>query len=173
MSIQKLEGLIYFTDLGGFGRKTKNMPLEEVGQLLLDYAREVERAVTEAGGFLSTMINDSALGWFPPEAADAGVRCMMDLKQDVEAMMSARDRSMSLKIGVHYGEFLLIHLPPDDQPNLIGSTVNTAFTLGAGGNDNHRDKLILSEQAFRKLNADTRKAFHKFTEPVVYLAESD
>ena len=171
MSYQRQEGLVFFTDLSGFGRLTKGMEMEETAELLTGFARIVARIVPDAGGTVVDLISDSALGWFPPEAADRGVRALMALKAESEAWLAERKTPMKLKVAAHYGEFLEIVLPPFDSPDLLGETVNIAVRLGEGGVSTNRDRLILSAAAFRKLEPATRKIFHKHTEPVVYLAE--
>ncbi|MBU0934792.1 MAG: hypothetical protein KKC64_04185, partial [Spirochaetes bacterium] len=59
---------------------------------------------------------------------------------------------------------------PLNLPDIIGETVNIAATMGSGGQNSHRNRLILSPEAFRSLGPELRKKFHKFTEPIVYLA---
>ena len=77
----------------------------------------------------------------------------------------------TLRVGAHYGQFMLIYPPPFTAPDLLGETVNITVRLGSGGQKSHPGRLILTATAFRKLAPETRKSFHKFTEPIVYLAE--
>ena len=50
----------------------------------------------------------------------------------------------------------------------IGDSVNNAAMLA--GKD-YRARFVITPQVFRKLKPETRKKFHKFTPPVVYIAE--
>jgi hypothetical protein len=49
----------------------------------------------------------------------------------------------------------------------LGEAVNIASMLGRG---EHRGRLVISPQVFRKLSPETRKSFRKFTPPIVYVA---
>jgi hypothetical protein len=51
---------------------------------------------------------------------------------------------------------------------VVGDSVNIAATLDRGRN---QGKFIISPQVFRKLRPETRKYFHKFTPPVIYISE--
>jgi hypothetical protein len=68
------------------------------------------------------------------------------------------------------GPVCLVRLPPVDKPDVLGETVNIAAMAGSS----HRPGgFAITPQVFRKLEPETRKAFHKFTPPIVYLAEAD
>ena len=171
MKNHQKEGLVFLTDLTNFGRGTKNMELEQIAKLLTTFAEITHRTVTSGGGHVIDYMYDSALGYFPAESVDKGVRTLMEMKRQIEEWLKADGYKMKLRIGAHYGSFMLMYPPPFTTPDLIGETVNIAVRLGSGGQKSHQGRLILTATAFRKLNPDTRKSFHKFTEPIVYLAE--
>lgn len=165
------EGLVFFTDLTNFGRVTKGMEMEQVAKLLTTFAEITHRTVTSGRGHIIDFISDSALGYFPADGVDKGVLSLMEMKRQVEEWLETDGPKMKLRIAAHYGPFMVIYLPPFKTPDLLGETVNIAVRLGEGGQTSHRGRLILSATAFRKLAPDTRKSFHKYTEPIVYLAE--
>ncbi len=165
------EGLVFFTDLTNFYRTTKGMEIEQVADLLTTFAEFTHRTVTSGGGHVIDYMHDSALGYFPADGVDKGVRTLMEMKRQVEEWLKTDGFKMKLRIAAHYGSFMVIYLPPFSTPDLLGDTVNIAVRLGEGGQTSHRGRLIISAAAFRKLAPDTRKSFHKYTEPIVYLAE--
>lgn len=165
------EGLVFFTDLTNFYRTTKHMEIEQVADLLTTFAEITNRTVTSGEGHVIDYMGDSALGYFPADGADNGVRKLMEMKHEVEQWLKTDGFKMKLRIGAHYGSFMVIYLPPFTTPDILGETANIAVRLGSGGQKSHQGRLILSAAAFRKLAPDTRKSFHKFTEPIVYLAE--
>ena len=171
MQNQHAEGLVFFTDLSGFGRTTKGMEVEQVAELLRSFAEVTNKVVSEAGGTVTDYMLDSALGYFPADQVDEGVHALMRMKHQVEKRLETDGFKMKLRVAGHYGAFMKVFLPPFKDPDLLGETVNIAIRLGSGGQSSHRSRLILSAKAFRKLASDTRKCFHKFTEPIVYLAE--
>lgn len=171
MKNQRVHGLVFFTDLTNFNRTTKSMELEQVAGILTTYTEIVHHAVTDGGGQVNDYLYDSVLGYFPEDKVDQGVRTLMEVKQQVENWAEIEGFKMKLRIAAHYGEFMIIYLPPFTSPDLLGDTVNIAVRLGSGGQSSHRGRLIISAAAFRKLDPETRKSFHKYTEPIVYLAE--
>ena len=165
------EGLVFFTDLTNFGRVTKNMELEQVAKLLTTFAEITHRTVTSGEGHVIDYMHDSALGYFHADSVDKGVLTLMEMKYQVEGWLEKDGYNMKLRTAAHYGQFMVIYLPPFTTPDLLGETVNIAVRLGQRGQTSHRGRMIISATTFRKLAPETRKSFHKFTEPIVYLAE--
>lgn len=165
------KGLVFFTDLTSFNRTTITLSEEDQAQLLARFAEITYRLITAGNGRVIDYIHDSALGYFPDDEADSGVRTLLELKQEIETWLSSSGYNMKLRTAAHFGSFMVMYRPPFTHPDLLGETVNTTIRLGQGGQKSHRGRMILSATAFRKLNPDTRKKFHKFTEPIVYLAE--
>ncbi len=165
------DGLVFLTDLTNFGRETKNMNLDQIAELLTHFAGITHQIVTTGGGQVIDYMYDSALGYFPADGADKGVRTLIEMKRQVEEWLTADGYKMKLRTAAHYGEFMVLYMPPFTTPEIIGETVNIAVRLGSGGQKSHKGRLILTATAFRKLAPETRKNFHKFTEPIVYLAE--
>lgn len=165
------EGLVFLTDITNFNHTTKNMNSEQIAKILISFAEITHRIVKSGGGQVIDYMYDSALGYFPADCADKGVRTLIEMKRQVEEWLSADGYRMKLRIGAHYGKFRVLYMPPFTTPEIIGGTVNITVRLGSGGQKSHQGRLILTATAFRKLASDTRKSFHKFTEPIVYLAE--
>jgi len=165
------EGLVFLTDLTNFDRGTKNINLDQIADLLTTFGEITHKTVTSAGGRVIDYMYDSALGYFPADRVDEGVNTLMEMKRQVEEWLTADGYIMKLRIGAHYGKFVAMYPPPFTTPDIIGETVNIAVRLGSGGQKSHKGRLILTATAFRKLAPETRKSFHKFTEPIVYLAE--
>jgi len=165
------EGLVFFTDLARFTALTRGMDPDGLADFLVAYATIVSRTISAAGGQVIKYVSDSALGFFPGNDVDRGVLALLETKRIVESELSFPDRKVNLKIGAHYGPVVMPVLPPFSTLDIFGETVNITIGLGEGGTTVHRDKMIISATAFRKLAPETRKQFHKFTEPIVYLAE--
>jgi class 3 adenylate cyclase len=170
--ITLMEGLVFMTDLNGFGRLTRSMDLGDLAELLKDFAAITWKHIGTHRGTVVKYLGDSALGYFPAEAVDEGVQALLDMKRDIETNLKVGSTPLGIRVGAHFGPFGLAVLPPLDQPDILGETVNIAAMLGSGGQESHRNRLILTAEAFRKLSPQLRKGFHKFTEPVVYLAET-
>ncbi|MBN2656553.1 MAG: adenylate/guanylate cyclase domain-containing protein [Spirochaetales bacterium] len=165
------EGLVFLTDLSGFNRLTRDLPLSETVAYLKIFAGISQKHVEKGGGTLIKYIGDSALGFFPAECIDKGVASLIDMKNEIEDSFEIKGKKTGLRIGAHYGSFAVCDFAPfDGKSDLVGETVNIAAMTGSGGQSKHRSRLILTPEAFRKLSSESRKAFHRFTEPIVYLA---
>jgi adenylate cyclase len=171
METTQTEGLVFMTDLSGFSRLTRSMGLMDLAALLKDFAAITWKHIGAHQGTIIKYLGDSALGYFTADRVDEGVQALMDMKRDIETNLSIDGKQAKIRIGAHYGPFVLTSLEPIDQADIFGETVNIATMLGSGGQSSHRERMILTPEAFRKLSPQMRKAFHKFTEPVVYLAE--
>ncbi|MCK5674010.1 MAG: adenylate/guanylate cyclase domain-containing protein [Spirochaetales bacterium] len=172
MEIKYTEGLVFFTDISGFARLAREMELSELVEFMLKFAEITRRHVESAGGTVVKYIGDSALGYFNSNKVDEGVSALLTMQREIEEDFIVKGKKTGLRIGAHYGEFARCTLLPVEEPDLIGETINIAAMIGSGGQTKHRSKLIISPEAFRKLGAESRKQFHKFTEPIVYLAEA-
>ncbi|KGM31234.1 adenylate/guanylate cyclase domain-containing protein [Inquilinus limosus] len=67
----RIDAVLWFSDLRGYTRITDNAPPEQVIPLLNDYADAVISAVQDAGGDVLKLIGDGVLAIFRPEAGDA------------------------------------------------------------------------------------------------------
>ncbi len=171
MAFKVTEGLVFLTDLSSFGRLTRGMALEELADLMERFGEITYRHVSEGGGGIVKYIGDSALGYFPTEKINAGIGALLAMQKEIETELDVNGHRTGVRIGAHYGPFVFAPMPPIERPDIQGETVNIAATLGSGGQSKHRDRFILTPEAFRKLDPETRTRFHKFTEPIVYLAE--
>jgi class 3 adenylate cyclase len=167
----KVNALICFIDIQGFRSITQAVPDPlQIFDLLNGFARIPVAVAERTSGRVVKFIGDSCLLIYPEESADEGVQAIMTMKADCEAYLQSRGFSNKLQVTVHFGEIAvgLFGTGHCRGLDVMGDSVNTAATLEKSG---HRGRLILSAQAFRKLAPPTRRLFHKFTEPVVYLGE--
>ncbi len=168
---QKVSLLVSFLDIQGYLGVTQRLkdPLDHFS-LLGGFAEIVIHEVESAGGRVIKFIGDSALSVFPEEAADEGVRTLISLKARLEAYLSQKGFPNKLRVTAHFGEVAIGLFGEGHcrQLDLFGDAVNTAAVLERAG---HGGRLVISPQAFRKLSAATRKVFHRYTPPKVYLAE--
>lgn len=168
---QKANLLVSFMDIQGFlgiAQKLKD-PLDQFS-LLSGFARMVIHDVESTSGRVIKFIGDSALVVFPEEAVDQGVKTLLALKARLEGYLSEKGFANRLRITAHFGEVAIGLLGEGHcrQLDILGDSVNTAAMLERAG---HGGRLVISPQAFRKLSPSTRKLFHRFTPPQVYLAE--
>lgn len=121
-------------------------------------------------GGVVKVIGDAILLVFPDDEVDIGVECLLDLKARIESVLRRSGFANRLRITAHFGEAAIGLLGEDRNRSIdvLGHAVNVASVLERG---EHAGRLIISPQAFRRLSSATRKVFHRYTPPIVYLAQ--
>ena len=163
--------LICFGDLYRFidvAKKLENAL--DMFDLLNGMAVTIIRHISNTRGRVIKFIGDSVLIVFPEDSVDEGMLLLLEMREKVAEYFSSRDIDMKMHIGVHFGEVAIGPLGQDPLRTIdvLGDPVSRAAVLAGR---EYRGKFVITPQAFRKLKPETRKRFHKFTPPVVYIAE--
>ena len=163
--------LVAFIDIArftSFGKKIDGLKLFD---LMNGMAVTAIRSFSNSVGRIIKFIGDSILIVFPEESADEGVLAIMGLHDAiVDYFVSQGKDNIRLSVGIHVGEVVIGPFGEDPYKSIdvFGDNVNRAALLA--GREN-KGKIVLSPQAFRKLKPGTRKRFHKYTPPIVYIAD--
>lgn len=162
---------IFFADIDRFlaiARRFED-PVD-LFDLMNGMAAVIIRHIGGTNGRVIKFIGDSVLIVFPGESADEGTRQLLNLRDKIIEYFRERDIKMGLHVGIHYGEAVIGPFGEGHcrSIDVLGESVNKASVLA--GRD-YRGKFVITPQAFRKLRRETRKLFHKYTPPMVYMAE--
>ncbi len=163
--------LICFLDIQGFSKISEQMQDPgELFDLLNGWAAIIVKEVEAVGGRVVKFIGDACLAVFSEEAADAGTNALLSAKAKAEVHLEKHGFPNKMRVTVHFGEVIVEQCGAGNckGTDVLGDAVNVCASLGRG---DHRGKLILSPQAFRRLEPSSRKLFHKHTPPIVYIAE--
>jgi len=136
----------------------------EVFSALDEFYLLTEDVIDAAGGVVLKFMGDAALVIFPEDLADIGVMALLDLKRQTDSWFQARAMPNRLHVNAHFGQVTLGSMGHKRVLDVIGDTVNITATLGAKA-------FGLTAQAFRCLTPEHRRMFHRFTPPILYLAE--
>ncbi len=158
------EALAAFTDLTGFYRASQSLSDEDMTSMLDAYYELVGRIVEDGGGKVVKFMGDAAFMLFSSTQVNEGVAALLTLKTDGDAWLSSRDLSSRQIIKAHFGPVCCAPVGTSSEKRFdaFGQTICIAATMRSDG-------LAISAQAFRKLTAETRKAFKKHTPPVTYI----
>ncbi len=129
------------------------------------YYKRLGEAVDAAGGTLVKFIGDGCLFVFPETGVDRGIRMLLDLKPNVDALLLQHGWTESrMQAKVHFGTVVAgpFGAAGAKRFDVIGKAVNTAARLESSG-------VTLSAAAFRKLNPEMRKQFRKSSPPITYI----
>lgn len=153
--------LVALLDQYHFLQNARGRPPLEVFAELDGFYRIVERVVDETGGLVIKFLGDGVLLIFPKELANPGILALMRLKDEVESWMHKRRIQSGLHVNVHSGPVAMGKLGSIDRLDVIGEAVNVCATLPHRG-------VTLSQQAFRRLKPENRRAFQRFSPPITY-----
>ena len=166
----KTNVLICFCDLARFLDVSRKLDAIELFDLLNGMAVTIIRFIGKTRGRIIKFIGDSVLIVFPEDAVDEGVLQLLAMKKEVIAYFKKQGIDIKLHVGIHFGEAVIG--PYGEEPcrsiDVLGDNVNKASSLAGR---EYRGKFVITPQVFRKLKPGTRKTFHKYTPPVVYIAE--
>lgn len=163
--------LICFGDLYRFidvAKKLENAL--DMFDLLNGMAVTIIRHISSTSGRVIKFIGDSMLIVFPEDSVDEGMLALLEMRDKVAEYFSSRGFDMKMHIGVHFGEVAIGPFGEDPARSIdvLGDPVNRAAVLAGR---EYRGKFVITPQAFRKLKPETRQRFHKYTPPIVYIAE--
>ena len=160
--------LVSFADLEDWMGMVRSLgdPIDAF-RLMDSLDKSIGPIVEEAGGIVVKTIGDSWLIAFPSEAADAGIRALLKVKEAVERALKERGFKNRLRVVAHLGSAVAGPFGAAGRLDIYGETINTAANIGRG---EHRGRLVISPEAFRSLSPDTRKLFRRHTPAIVYLA---
>ena len=160
------EALIGCADLTRFAEIARSGTLAGVYELVRALAETSAEVIEPTSGQIIKYIGDAVLTAFPADAADEGVRVLLDLRDRLLARLAPR--GIGVTLAAHVGEVVVARMVPFAAVDIFGEAVNTAFTMDRR---THRGRLLISPQAFRRLAPGTRRRFHRHTPPIVYVAE--
>jgi class 3 adenylate cyclase len=162
-SIQKKKVLIVVFDLINFGSFSRESDSADIFSALDHFYISSKAKIEKNGGKVVKFISDSGLAYFEADDADKGIRTMWELKKDTDIWFSKITAKGGLAVNCHVGEVTMGEItgPHGRQLEILGDAVNTTFTLG-------KRQFLLSPEAFRSLESETRKIFKKYTPPIVY-----
>lgn len=158
---QKADLLVSFLDIQNFSGISRTLPDPlALFDLLDSVAVLMTRELEGAGGYVVKFIGDECLAVFPEDLADRGIGALAAAKRGVQRHLGDRGFPSMLRVTAHFGEVAIGPFGEgrSRQLDVIGDTVNIAASLGRG---EHRGRLIISPQVFRKLSPP----------PLVYVAE--
>jgi len=163
------EVLIGFADLRGFLRASKSLKTSLEMFVLMDgIARVMTEVVSHSSGRIIKYLGDAALIAYPGEEADAGMKNLLEVKDAVDVHLKSKQFNSTLVVNAHYGEATIGEFGPQRWIDVLGDTVARAAVVGRG---EQRSEFVISPEAFRRLESETRKVFRKHTPPIVYVTK--
>lgn len=154
------EYFVALFDLTHFSTYYKNNSPNQILHVLNEFSALAIEIIENHGGQIIKFSNDSGLAAFPSDKTDDGVNALMKLKTKTDQWANQKVPGSRLAVNAHVGPAAIGRLK-NNSLEMVGEAVATVYSMG-------KKQFLLSPQAFRKLSPETRKAFRKFTPPIVY-----
>ncbi len=162
--------LISVYDIENFVKITKNLSTPELFDLMNQIQILTIEALRERKPVVVKNLGDSNLMVFDTNGIDLTITALYKLKSDLEEFLKSRGIAVKVSFSSHYGEISVgpFGAEPFRQTDAFGEELNRAFLLNGKP---YRGRFTISPELFRKLGADSRKRFHKFTPQIMYTSE--
>jgi adenylate cyclase len=161
---ERIEAVIWFSDLRGFTRVTDTAP-EQVIPLLNDYADVIVSSIHDHGGDVLKLIGDGTLAIFTTggreNACEAALTAAIEAQQGVAAL--SKERALEglpvteMYLGLHIGEVFYGNVGSRERLDftVIGPAVNETSRIAAMCRS--ADQPILVSDAFAKVGDNARR----------------
>ncbi|HPU86031.1 MAG TPA: hypothetical protein PLE60_11925 [Candidatus Latescibacteria bacterium] len=140
--------VIAIVDIRGFGDYVRTHPGGDVLRLVDAFCRQVERAVSPAGGEVVKMCGDAALLVFAETPVSQSVNALRTLRSGGEALHLATGESVRVTVRAHYASVTCGFIGTRGMRDVAGVGVNELFCLPAG-------EFVLSDALQHALHEDT------------------
>ena len=137
----RIEAVLWFSDLSGYTRITDSAPPEQIIPLLNDYAEVVVSAIRDQGGDVLKLIGDGVLAIFTAEdsakACAAAIGAVLAAEQGVVALNQRRAAEQlpttRMYVGLHIGEVFFGNIGSPDRLDftVVGPAVNETSRIAA------------------------------------------
>jgi adenylate cyclase len=150
----RIEAVLWFSDLRGFTAITDTAPPDEIIPLLNDYAEAVITAIRDAGGDVLKLIGDGTLAIFRDD--DPAIACAKALKAEFMMRRNVRElnarRAMEARptttvyLGLHIGEVFFGNIGSTDRLDftVVGPAVNETSRIASMCRSVDRPLLVSS-----------------------------
>jgi adenylate cyclase len=137
----RIEAVLWFSDLSGYTRITDSAPPEQIIPLLNDYAEVVVSAIRDQGGDVLKLIGDGVLAIFTSEnsanACAAAIGAVLAAEQGIAALNERRAAEQlpttRMYVGLHIGEMFFGNIGSPDRLDftVVGPAVNETSRIAA------------------------------------------
>ena len=124
----RIEAVIWFSDLRGFTKITDSSPPHTIIPLLNDYADAVISSIHDAGGDVLKLIGDGTLAIFTADTLDQACRCALKAETKLRRRMSALNERRTSEGAAVTGAYVALNVGEVFYGN-IGSEARLDFTV--------------------------------------------
>jgi len=148
----RIEAVLWFSDLSGYTKITDSAPPEQIIPLLNDYAEVIVSAVREHGGDVLKLMGDGVLAIFTAEDSDracaASIKAALAAEDGIAALNRRRAAEIlpttHMYLGLHIGEVFFGNIGSKDRLDftVVGPAVNEVSRIAAMCRSTDQSMLI-------------------------------
>jgi adenylate cyclase len=163
---ERLNAVLWYSDLRGFTAITDSAPPDEVIPLLNDYAEAVIASIHDAGGDVLKLIGDGTLAIFkaadPAEACQRALRAAAGLRSRIQTLNERRAGAQrpvtSVYLGLHIGDVFYGNIGSEDRLDftVVGPAVNEVARIASMCRS--VDRAIVLSSEFVAATAEAERA---------------
>ena len=137
----RIEAVLWFSDLSGYTKITDSAPPEQIIPLLNDYAEVIVSAVRDQGGDVLKLIGDGVLAIFTAEDSSKACAAAIQAASAAEAGIAALNQRRTeddlptthMYLGLHIGDVFFGNIGSPDRLDftVVGPAVNEASRIAA------------------------------------------
>jgi adenylate cyclase len=137
----RIEAVLWFSDLSGYTKITDRAPPEQIIPLLNDYAEVIVSAIRDQGGDVLKLIGDGVLAIFTSDerakACAAAISAVQAAEQGITALNEERAAGQlpttRMYVGLHIGDVFFGNIGSKDRLDftVVGPAVNEASRIAA------------------------------------------
>lgn len=162
--------LVAFYDLDNFVGISKKLDSNELFMFINDIQQITINEIISLEPVIIKNIGDANLIIFKKDNIDQKIIKLLELKSLLEKRIAEQHFNSKISFSVHFGTLTtgILGSDPFKQVDGFGEAINTTISINGKP---YRGRFNITPQTFRKLASETRKLFHKFTPPIVYISE--
>jgi adenylate cyclase len=137
----RIEAVLWFSDLSGYTRITDSAPPEQIIPLLNDYAEVIVSAIRDQGGDVLKLMGDGVLAIFTSDdrakACATAISAVLAAEQGIAALNELRAAEQlpttRMYVGLHIGDVFFGNIGSKDRLDftVVGPAVNEASRIAA------------------------------------------
>jgi adenylate cyclase len=159
----RIEAVLWFSDLSGYTKITDSAPPEQIIPLLNDYAEVIVSAIRDKGGDVLKLIGDGVLAIFTAQDSSKACAAAIEAALTAEAGLAALNQRRAadhlptthMYLGLHIGEMFFGNIGSPDRLDftIVGPAVNEVNRIAAMCRS--ADQTVLISAAFAAALGDT------------------
>lgn len=164
--LKRFKSVVLYVDLVGSTQLALDLPEEKLAMIIGSFAQEMANTIRAYRGLTLKFVGDAVIGYFVASgnsllAADRAVSCgksmLAIIRKGINPILAQYDYpELRVKVGMDYGENIVVMYGHTSQVDLIGRSMNMAAKIQGMAKPN---QILVGEHVYIRLHPSTQKEF--------------